>query len=161
MVSEVLVADQLKLFILFYKTCRPPEQCLFAFFSVYMELKARFHETTKPVDETTLIGRLEANDQKFDLCHRLVSLADQYTFIFPLKCGQQLDTDRPIEIDLFGRSERLVWATKQSSDRPTNNIRYVKYFAQKPRQPIDLLVSLDIQGSSSGVKKTYCRPIVL
>ena len=73
--------------------------------------KARFHKPTKPVDESTLVGRLEANDQKFVLCDGLVSSADQYPLIFPLNCGQRLDTDRPIEIDLFGRSERLVRTT--------------------------------------------------
>ena len=112
-----------------------------------MGVKGRFHELTKPADESTLVGRLEANDQRFGLCHRLVSLADQYPFIFPLNCGQRLDTDRPIEIDLFGLSERLVWTTKQSSHRLTKNIRYVKYFAQKPQRPIDLLVTLDILGT--------------
>ena len=35
--------------------------------------------------------------------------ADQDPFIFPLNCGQRLDTDRPIEIDTFGWSEQLVW----------------------------------------------------
>ena len=29
--------------------------------------KARFHEPTKHADESTLVGRLEANDQKFGL----------------------------------------------------------------------------------------------
>ena len=53
-------------------------------------------------------------------------------------------TDRPIEIDLFGQSERLVWTTKQSSDQPTNNIRHVKYFAQKSQRPIDVSVTLDV-----------------
>ena len=43
-------------------------------------IKARFHEPTKHADE--------ANDQKFGLCQRLVSSADQYPFIFPLNCGQ-------------------------------------------------------------------------
>ena len=104
-------------------------------------LKGQFHEPTKHADESTLVSRLEANNQKFGLCHRLVSSAEQYPFIFPLNCGQRLDTDRPIEIDLFGRSDRLVWATKQSSHRPTNKIRHVKYFAQKPRRPIDLSVT--------------------
>ena len=73
---------------------------------------------------------LEANDQKFGLCQRLVSSADQYPFIFPLNCGQRLDTDRQIEINLFGRSEQLVWTSKQSSDRPTKIIRHVKYFGR-------------------------------
>ena len=41
------------------------------------------------------------NDQKFDLCHRLVSSADQYPFIFALNCGQQPVNDRPIEIYLL------------------------------------------------------------
>ena len=72
---------------------------------------------------------------------------DQYSFIFPLNCGQQPDIVIPIEIDLFGRLERLEWMTKQSSDRPTNNIRHVKYFAQKPRRPINSSVTLDVQGS--------------
>ena len=40
------------------------------------------------------------------------------SFIFPLYCGQRLVTDRPIEIDLFGQSQRLVWTTKQSSNPP-------------------------------------------
>ena len=91
-------------------------------------IEAQFHEPTKHADESTLVGRLEANDQKFDLCHRLVWSVDLYPFIFLLNSGQRLDTDRPIEIDLFGRSERLVWATKQSSDRPTKNIRHVDQY---------------------------------
>ena len=69
------------------------------------------------------------------------------SFIFPLYCGQQLVTDRPIEIDLFGRSQRLVWTTKQSSNRPTNNIRHVKYFAKKFRPPVDSSAALDTQES--------------
>ena len=36
-VTDVLVADQFKLFILFYKTGWPPEQRLFPFVIVYME----------------------------------------------------------------------------------------------------------------------------
>ena len=94
-----------------------------------------------------------------------MSLANQYPFIFPLNCGQRLNTDRPIEIDLFGRSERLAWATKQSSDRPTNNIRHVKYFAQKPRRQIDSSVTLDVQGSifivgsQKNIMSAHCRVI--
>ena len=84
------------------------------------------------------------------LAHSFHISTDQYPFIFPLNWGQRLDTDRPIEIDLFGRSERLVWTTEQSSDRPTNNIRHVKYFAQKTLQPIDLSVTLDIRGTFFG-----------
>ena len=34
-------------------------------------LKARFHKLTKHADKSTLVG-LEANNQKFGLCHRLV-----------------------------------------------------------------------------------------
>ena len=97
--------------------------------------------------ESTLVGRLKANDQKFGLCQRFVSSADQYPFIFTLYYGQRPVNDRPVEIDLFGRSKRLVLTTKQSSDRPSKNIRHVKYFAQKPQRPIDSLVTLDIQGS--------------
>ena len=77
----------------------------------------------------------------------LLSPADLISFIFPLYCGQRPVHVRPIEIDVFGRSERLVCMTKQPSDRPTNNIKHVKYFVQKPRQPIDLSVTLDVQGS--------------
>ena len=128
-------------------------------------LKAQFHKPTKHADESTFVGRLEANNQKFDLCHRLVWSADQYPFIFLLNCGQRLDTDGPIEIDLFGRSERLVWATKQSSDRPTKSIRHVKYFAQKLRRPIDSSVTLDVQGSifivgsPKNILSAYCTVI--
>ena len=68
-------------------------------------LKARFHEPTKHAGESTLVGRLEANDQKFDLCHRLVWSADQYPFIFLLNCGTRLDTDRPNEIYLVGQKD--------------------------------------------------------
>ena len=79
-----------------------------------------------------------------------MSLADQYPFIFPLNCGQRLDTDRPIEIDLIGRSEKLVWTTKQSSDRPTKNIGHVQYFAQKSRRAIDSSITLDVRGTCFG-----------
>ena len=127
--------------------------------------KGQFHKPTKHADESTLVGYLEANDQKFGLCHRLVLSADQYPFIFPLNCGQRLDTDRPTEIDLFGRSERLVWATKQSTHRPTNNIRHVKYIAQKLRWPIHSSVTLDgkgsifIVGSSKNILSAHCTVI--
>ena len=109
----------------------------------YSSLKAWFHEPAKHANES----RLEANDQKCDLCHRLVWSANQYPFIFPLNFGQQLDTDRPIESDLFCRSERLVRATKQSSDRSTKHIRHVKYFGQKPQPRVDLSATLDAQES--------------
>ena len=110
-------------------------------------LKGRFHETTKHADESTFGRPPRANVQKLGLCHRLVLSDDQYPFIFPLNCGQRPDIVRPIEIDLFGRLERLEWTTKQSSDRPTKKIRHVKYFAQKPRRPINSSVTLDVQGS--------------
>ena len=70
--------------------------------------------------------------------------------VFPLYCHQRPITERPIEIIIFGRSEQLVWTTKQSSDRPTNNIRHVKYFAQKPRRPIDSSFTLDVRGTYFG-----------
>ena len=69
------------------------------------------------------------------------------SFIFPLYCGQQLVADRPIEVDLFGRSQRLVWMTKQSSNRPTNNVRHVKYFGKKSRRSVDSSAALDTQES--------------
>ena len=40
--------------------------------------------------------------------------------VFPLYCAHRLDTERLIEIDIFGRSERLVWPTNLASNRPTN-----------------------------------------
>ena len=90
---------------------------------------------------------------------------DQYPFIFPLNCGQQPGMVRPIEIDLFGWLERLEWTTKQSSDRPTNNVRHVKYFAQKPRRPISLSVTLYVQrsilvvGSQKNILSAHCTVI--
>ena len=48
MVSDVLVSDQLKLFILFYKTGRSPEWRLFPFVGIYME--------PRPSDESLLVG---------------------------------------------------------------------------------------------------------
>ena len=48
MVSNVLVADLLKLFILFYMTCQPSERCPCLFVGVYM--------APKPSDEFLLIG---------------------------------------------------------------------------------------------------------
>ena len=125
-------------------------------------IKARFHEPTKHAEESTLVGRLEANNQKFGLCQRLVSSADQYPFIFPLNCGQWLDTDRPV-----GRSNKLVWVTKQSSHRPINKIRHVKYFAQKSRRPIDSSFTLEVQGSifivgsPKNILAAHCTCIVI
>ena len=110
-------------------------------------LKAPFHEATKPAYESTLVVRLEAKDEKFGLCHRCVSSTNQKCLVVPLYYGQRPVNDRPIEIDLFVWSERLVWTTKQSSERPTKNIRHVKYFAKKKRRPIDSSVTLDIQRS--------------
>ena len=109
--------------------------------------KARFHEPTKPVDGSTLVVRLEAKDEKFGLRHRWVSSTNQKCLVVPLYYGQRPVNDRPIDIDLFGRSERLVWATKWSSDRLTKNIRHVKYFAQKSRLPVDSSATLDAQKS--------------
>ena len=48
-----------------------------------------------------------------------------------------LDTDRLVEIDIFGRSERFVWPTKYASNRPMKNIRHVKFFGQKPQRFVD------------------------
>ena len=42
MVSGILVADQLKLFILFHKTGRPPERRLFPFVGVYIDQVTNF-----------------------------------------------------------------------------------------------------------------------
>ena len=67
--------------------------------------------------------------------------------VFQLYCHQRPITEKTIEIVIFGRSQRLVWTTKQSSNRPTNNIRHVKYFAQKSRRPVDTSATLDAQES--------------
>ena len=48
MVVDVLVADQLTVLIVFYKTCRPPEQCLSPFVIPYM--------VPRPSDEGLQIG---------------------------------------------------------------------------------------------------------
>ena len=52
--------------------------------------------------------------------------------ICSLYCAHRLDTERLVEIDIFGRSERFDWPTNKASNRPTKNIRLVQFFGQNP-----------------------------
>ena len=69
---------------------------------ILLNFKGQFHRSTKHADERQNM----ADDQK-----KLIG-GSKLQFIFALYCGQRLDTDRSIEIDIFGWSERLVWPTK-------------------------------------------------
>ena len=98
-------------------------------------IKGRFHKQTKPANESTLVASLKMKSLVFvtDVCHRPIKN------VWSSHCTMVNDQSMTDQL-------KLTYLIKQSSDRPNNNIRHVKYFAQKPRRPIDLSVTLDVQG---------------
>ena len=62
-------------------------------------VKRGFHKPTTQTDERYKLANLY-------LVHALVG--QLISLVFPLYCGHLLVTDRLIEIDIFGQSERFV-----------------------------------------------------